>query len=267
MRHLRDLDLRIRQWPPQDDVDSFQTDHNVLPLDYGPDTLRSLSLIYECSFGCNEAFQKGLLDRFTNLTSLFVHPLSNELCNYLSRANVQLEQFRTIILGYDEHLSDPTPAIDIENFITMLSSPSLRTLRELRIIVDCNDLQLFHDPRILEVICENTQSVEELVLGLTFDTSWCLQIQRLQKLKLFHWYVPVEDYYDSLNAMKGLDQLLLFPESRRLVNLVGRRLARHLYISAFQHFVRQPTVRVDILSRVEYRDLCEWEMGPSVYAG
>jgi hypothetical protein len=182
---------------------------------------------------------------------------------------VQLEQFRTTIISYDDELSDPLPVIDIGNVITMLSSPSLRSLRELRIIVGFSELQPFYCLHIFEVICENIQSVEELVLGLSFDKSWCLQIQRLQKLKLFHWYVPVEDCRDSLNAVEGLDQLLLDPESDwdGDLDLVGIHLAMHFYKSAFQHFVSRPTVRVDIMRRVTYRALCDWEMGPSVYVG
>jgi hypothetical protein len=249
----------VNHHPPHpDDLlqpdDPPEHDTGVLPLRYCSNTLLKLTLQYEKSFDANEACRLGRFHRFTNLTSLSVHPFTNELCDYISSASVQLVQLGTAITKHGN-------IIQLGNVIDMFSAPSLRNLQHLRIAIYHRKEWSFNYPRIHEAICQNLGSLENLILGLGFDTSWCTQWRQLEKLKTLRWYVPASACHDSLRVVSRMGQYQADPDSKW--ESMPERLRGYLYESASLPVVEHLFIRV--MDRYSYREVCDSHTGPSWY--
>ena len=97
-------------------------------------SLTHLALLFGYEeFWLDDAFEARILDRFVNLKSLYVHPFSNELCDFLLRiTTIELNEFRTTVLS-DHGL------VDRLKIVAMFSKPSLRSLRSLCFAVEDHD--------------------------------------------------------------------------------------------------------------------------------
>lgn len=175
------------------------TGRHILPFD-SASTLTHLSILcsrgeFVCDRDCaNEAF-----DIFVNLKSLFVHPLSDDMCDLLLRGSLRrLESFRTTVTRLEGF-------IDIKKVVDVLAGPSLRSLKTLRIIIDYDEAwtddgvwcPYYED--IAETITTNIDQLGLLVLGMGLNALWFPKFTRLRELKTLVWYAPL-GYWKHDNA-------------------------------------------------------------------
>jgi hypothetical protein len=234
----------------------------VIPVNSSDSITKLILKYWEPPFQCNNAVANGAFDSFVNLTSLFLHPLSNEICDFLIRANFSLKDFRTT--ATKEYGED----VDMRKVVNMLSSPSLSKLETLRIAFEPRKQWRPFYPQIVEQITFHLGStLKELVIGMEMDTAWSSKFKRLVKLRRFLWYVPDENYDDILDIDDAHKAPPGLYESHRPAEYIKSRAklnsdAEQQYMAAFDHSPDPPLVTFRILS---WEEFCGYGEDPNLY--
>jgi hypothetical protein len=256
MQHLADLQVGFSQYRLREEV----RDDRILPLQYGRRTLSKLWLLYEECFLPSLGIL-GLADPFPNLTSLSLHPFTNDLCDYISTASIRLVQFRTTVTE-----ADNMPILS--NITNMFSAPSLANLKELRIAFQYQEEQRPEYERIFHSICARLLHLEGMVLGISFDTAWFAQLTNLQKLTDMVWYIPADDCRDTLHGMMPELPDLRNSDPESGLDSLRTSLVNHFQYNKFDQLKVLPHTYINlmVLTRDGYRNLCDMNAAPSIYA-
>jgi hypothetical protein len=194
-----------------------------------------------CDVDCaNRAF-----DEFVNLTSLFVHPLSNEMCDVLLRSKIKLNDFRTTVRTNRGH-------IYIEKVVRLIRASSLCSVKTLRMVFehdyDWTEEDEFcpYYARLAEAITTDHYEIESLVLGIGIHTDWFTNFARLTSLKTLVWYVPNgycrdESFDDSVATRDVVDPVLL----RNMAVICKNKLD-----GVFRGFAEKPLIDLMVLSTI-----------------
>lgn len=178
--------------------DVVHNDTNLfVPLDTFT-TLEHLSLLDPTDHGTPfaNALEGTLFGTFTNLTSLFLWPLSTDICKDLANSTLRLTELRatcTFDVGYDGEDEFDSAASSV---LRLLSSDSCRTLRQLSLVLEFGD-ENFHE-NIVETITTRLTNLDDLTLGLGLSTTWFSLFARLRSLEKLVWYVPRDCWWDPL---------------------------------------------------------------------
>jgi hypothetical protein len=261
MQHLEDVRIHFAQYSLRTLV---HNDDRILPIQYGGRTLSKLWLLYEEEF-LSTLGTHSLRDAFPNLTSLSLHPFTNDLCNYISTSSIRLLQFRTTI-------TDTVDMPSLWSIASMISAPSLATLKELRIVFKFQEAHDSQYERIFRTICARLLQLEELVIGISFDTVWCAQLRNLQNLKRLVWYIPEADCHDSLHVVPEI-RYLGDPDLDDIARLdvlraVGWAFENYIHDSVFNGSIinTRDNIEVWVFNSNGCRNLCDVNIAPSIYA-
>jgi hypothetical protein len=208
-----------------------------------------------CDADCgNRAF-----DEFVNLNTLYVHPLSDNMCDVLLRSKIRLREFRTTVMSIYGH-------IHIAKVVRMLSASSLRFLKKLIIAFEHDDTWTgdsgfcpFYE-QITKAITRDHYELESLVLGLGINSDWLPNFSRLAMLRELTWYVP-----------SGYCRI----ETRAITFMADRISCK--FDRVFDGFVRKPLVAMWVLGRyphpntglmigTKYESVTRCDRAPSLYA-
>jgi hypothetical protein len=151
--------------------------HPFLPL-RSAETLTKLNLA-----GIDFPYFDGdSLDAFINLKSLSIGPLCDSICNFIVRARIQLDVFKT------EFRKRYAP---IEIFVNLLRAESLRNLKEFGL---SNWVGWSHrDPTerfwflAIDAFTSMLPSVEEVQLDGPLHLECCQYFARMANLKILNW--------------------------------------------------------------------------------
>jgi hypothetical protein len=226
----------------------------ILPIKSAK-TLNHLAILYSDSdFACDFACINGTFDLFVNLTSLFVHPLSDPMCDVIIHANFNLKEFRTTV--YEDGI------INIRKVISLFSTVSLRNLQMLRITFSGPDAWGSHFAGVAQCITANLVNLQELVLGMGMDTTWSAMFTRLSKLRRLVWYVQEDDWYDP--ARFGGDEDLDLIELAGNLKLMSE-IAIKRFDAAFCEFAERPVIDIEVYREHIDGCICECNMWPILY--
>lgn len=166
--------------------------NGLIPVD-SVTSLTHLALIFGYEdFWLNDAFDDGDFDGFVNLKSLYIHPLSNAVCDFLIRSTIELKELRTTVIKKYGNV--------IRKVITIFSKPSLRNLCSLCFAMeDHREWRPLYES-VIESITTNLTNIEEMVIGMGMDASWWPMFTKLRYLKRLIWFVP-EDACESSGVM------------------------------------------------------------------
>jgi F-box domain len=210
-------------------------------------------LCFGQGFCCNVDCANKAFNEFVNLTSLFVRPLTKEMCDVLLRSRkIKLNDFRATLIGTHRSTDINYSFIDHELFnkvIRLLSaSSSLRSVKTLRLAFghDYNRTQtdqfLPYFARIAEAITTNHYEIESLVLGIGINTDWFAKFARLTSLKTLVWYVSSTYFQDrrmtNILGTSGIDADLLH-------NIAVD--CKNTFDGVFQGLVEKPLVDLIVL--------------------
>lgn len=229
----------------------------ILPINCTK-TLTHLAILYSHSdFECDNACINGTFDRFVNLTSLFVHPLSDPMCDVLHRSKFILNDFRTTLRE--------NGTLDIDKVVRLFSSASLRHLQVLRIAFTGPDEWPVYYPRILESITTRLRNLEELVLSMGLNTTWSEMLTRLSSLKRLVWYVPEDNWRDPLGLKSCPPGAANLWETLLLSQKDKADIAKERFIAAFKGFVEKPHVEFQIYGDHMEGGICECNLCPILF--
>jgi len=131
----------------------------------------------------------GGLGAFINLKSLYIHPMTNELCDFLARASTKLNELRTTVIK--KH-GTATLAKIIDLFT---NSVGLKNLSSLCLAVEENNDWRSSYQRLAKCITMKLCGIEEIVFGMGMDVLWLPMFGNLTYLKRMMWYVPGDDSF------------------------------------------------------------------------
>jgi hypothetical protein len=253
MRYLEHVYICFEQYSVH--TEHLPRDNRILPLTYGAQTICKLWLHYEERFLCTLGTH-ALRDPFPNLTSLSLHPFTHDLCNYISTSNIRLVQLRTTVV---DNMDTP----DLWTIANLFSSPSLATLKELRLVFQFEEDQHSQYELIFQSICTRLLHLEELVLGLSFDTAWCPQLTNLQYLKFLHWYIPETGCRDSLRVIPQIGNPGV--EGIAWNGSLKLRFENYIRNRGWGRSGPRPGVEVWLLTSNDFGNLCDMRAAPTIY--
>lgn len=227
---LRDAS-RLSELHIQGDVNDKvkDTDESLVPLS-SASSLTYLALLENISDSYPDhdvppriPYQNGALDIFTNLTSLYIHPFTEPLCDFLSSTSkLHLIHFRTSIIA-------PFETAYFPRVIRMFSRPSFSKLESLRFGVSDEVEWTAYSAEITKAISTYLTGLEELVVGMDLDTTWCMWFSRCINLKRLVWFSPAPDGHRSCADLQAISQA-----------------AEDMFIAAFERFEEKPIVRCPV---------------------
>jgi hypothetical protein len=136
-------------------------------------SLTHLSVLLDKSeFLFESACTDGTFALFVNLTTLFVHPLTDPMCDVLMGGHFRLKHFRTTAIPRFGHLN-------LIKVIVMFSESSLRGLQSLTMAFEDNyEWRSSHSDLAL-AIATNLRRLNTLVIGMGIDPAWCSHFSSL----------------------------------------------------------------------------------------
>jgi len=171
---------------------TFNPKDGLLPVDSAA-SLTRLALLFERErFWLDEACRQGTFDKFVNLKSLYVHPLSHAVCDFLLDSTIELNEFRTTVI---KEYGDV-----VHKVIAMFSKRSLCNLHSLCLALEDHTEWRPLYQSIIDSITTNLTNVEQMVLGMGLDVSWWPMFAKLRQLQRLRWFVP-EDAYQGSQGM------------------------------------------------------------------
>jgi hypothetical protein len=190
LRGLRNLEkLVIYDYLLEENTPSRQY---FLPIDSAL-SLKNLQL-FARGTPSNVYNSKHLL-KFTNLSKITLQPLCNRLCKTLTAANfTHLRKLAAIVHAQSN--------ISIDKLLQFLKCQSLRSLQELRFLVEPLQWDLRSD--YLNIICTITthlSELEQIQLTTGINTAWCKQFSKLRKLEGIAWVCSEEECIDTNDLM------------------------------------------------------------------
>jgi len=208
-------------------------------------SLTQLSIIYRNPCVTNDLtmlWPSSLLDEFFNLTALCVSPLTNQICDFISHAKINLTDFRARVTNDAE--------VTANKIRDIFSARSLENLDHLRFVLDI-DFHELRDSCYLALVpgITNCGSLRELYLMMPFKVSWCEQISQLVELNTLVWYIPHTHCYDS----KGFPVPTDFEQPMPTEDWV-----RGSFEAAFGSFDLQPAMRIKVVHEIDIDIMSNW---------
>jgi hypothetical protein len=152
---------------------------------------------------------------------------------------------------------------DLWTIANMFSSPSLATLKELRLVFQFEEDQHSQYELIFQCICTRLLHLEELVLGLSFDTAWCPQLTNLQYLKHLLWHIPETGCRDSLRVIPQIGNPGV--EGIAWNGSLQWRLENYIRNRGWGRSGPRPGVKVWLLTSNDFGNLCDMRAAPTIY--
>jgi hypothetical protein len=230
-------------------------DHRLfVPVDGEVPTLRHLSLIDPTLHGGHweYALDGALFNPFTHLTSFFLWPLSNEICEALAKSTLRLTELRTTATadmgnGLEDDHESASRAV-----LKLLSSDSCSSLRRLTLILEFGDKD--YCDSVVSIITTSLDNLEDLTLGMGLNTEWFPKFASLPRLKKIVWYVH-EDLWWGPEV----------PGHPRPSVTVLTGLALDEFQKVSDRFDERPSVRIWVEPGGSYTRLCNCEDIPFIY--
>jgi hypothetical protein len=194
---IEDCDCRM-DFPHLELLHYFPLDHEI-PLDFdrmlpfnSKNTLRELSFNYPTPWPppIDDEKDSALLYQFENLTTLFVAPLSSELCRSLRQSPLRLKHFRSLTFFSDE-LFQTGALVDLLNSPVCANMESLQF--EMRIppynifgptVID-DDRRNVYEPLVRTVA--TLPRLEKLGLQYPLHPTWIQHFRASSRLKRLDW--------------------------------------------------------------------------------
>jgi hypothetical protein len=211
----------------------------------------ALTFAYD-EFWLDDTFRNGALDGFANLKSLYAHPLSDGMCDFLLRTTIELNELRTTVVK--QH-----GIANLLKIISMLSKPSLCHLRSMCLAIEDHVDWRASYQSIAESIVRSLTGIEEMVLGMGMDVSWWPMFTNLRNLKRLIWYVPGEDCrvtYDHEGDIVSDLNIDHLAKEARLYEIIE---------STFDEASQKPSVKVKIYQHGRYHCVCSCDALPCLY--
>ena len=131
------------------------------------------------------------LNPFLNLKLLAIHPIHDNICQYLIGANIRLTHFE---LSFSQLDNDVTP----QTVISLLAAPSLQNLKNL--ILRLPHLSPDMEIEILQAVAR-LRMVEELeLITWTLDISWAEWFSSMPNVRSIQWGVMVKVIPDDVSG-------------------------------------------------------------------
>jgi hypothetical protein len=126
-----------------------------------------------------------ILDKFVNLTSIHISPITKEMCDFITHTKISFRDFRT------SKCSDENGSLNLPELVNMLCAQSLRKLKQFRLAFNDSYQVEWRQcyPPILRTIISNLTSLEKLVLGMDVHASWSPEISQMPHLQELKWYI------------------------------------------------------------------------------
>lgn len=224
-------------------------------------SLTHLTVIYdpEDDIFFEDACADGTLELFRNLTSLFVHPLTDAMCDVLMGGHFRLKDFRTTGFGN----------VNLNKVIALFLESSLRGLRSLTMAFEDHYEWRSSYSALALAIATNLGKLESLVIGMGIDPVWCSHFSSLRKLRRIVWYVPESAWVhfpdpitEQENDFGPLETGTLDDFQRRLFKA---EYTEYMFAKAFRHFVESPSVTVEVMNGWMYRVVHDCHAVPYLY--
>ena len=210
-----------------------------LPL-HSAKVLTTLSVEFLNTENATGLLDTTALDRFVNLTTLRIDPLSNVVCKYLIHTSARLTSFMTSTYRKSQ--------VAYTTILSMFAAPSLQNLETLKFQYDVEveenwdeveeNWDEFETTPIVEAIARlsSLQNLD-LVLGLHQDD--IPLFGDLIQLKVFTWRAHIDDtmFYDP---ERKNEDVILEDETK------ARICALRLFQTAFATFREMPQISVDV---------------------
>jgi hypothetical protein len=119
---------------------------------------------------------KILLNQFVNLTHLCIQPLGNEMCDSVTSASFQLQDFETEFAK---------KFISKFKYLDIFAAQSLRHLKKLSL--ETYGLSKEHCRQIVVVITSNLHSLQHLEVNMGLDCSLCRLFTSMVHLRYLKW--------------------------------------------------------------------------------
>jgi len=165
--------LRLSSWD-----NTMHPNRPCLPLQ-SSQTLTELSLQY-CMDVNIPFFDTDSLSAFMNLKSLAIRPLTESICEFIIRAQIQLYFFEITIV--ERHAP-------IYRFVDMIQADCLRNLKEFGIAHFGHYKKVTEQYwfRVFDTFTSTLSSVEQLQLNTPLRLEWCQYFARMSNLKILNW--------------------------------------------------------------------------------
>lgn len=126
------------------------------------------------------------LAAFFNLKSFYIHPMTDSLCDFLTRTSIELDELRTTVIK--KH-----GTATLTEIINLFKNRSLRRISSLCLAVQDNDDWRSSYQSMVECITMRLRGIKEIVLGMGMDVAWLPMFCNLENLRRLTWYVPGDD--------------------------------------------------------------------------
>jgi hypothetical protein len=117
-----------------------------------------------------------LLNQFVNLTRLCIRPLGNEMCDSITGANFQLQDFETVFA--EKFISE-------SKYLNIFATQSLRHLEKLSL--QTYGLSKDQCRQIVVVVTSNLHSLQHLEVDMALDCSLCKLFMSMVHLRYLGW--------------------------------------------------------------------------------
>ena len=167
-----------------------------------------------------------LLNQFVNLTRLCIRPLGSEMCDSITSANFQLQDFETIFAH---------KFISESKYLDIFAAQSLRHLKKLSLRT--YELSKEQCRQIVVVVTSNLHSIQHLEVDMALDCSLCKLFMSMVHLKYLQWrcsYKLFDANDESLQGGKSFQK-----------SIIRTDIAKKSFELAFADFAHKP--RLDIV--------------------
>jgi hypothetical protein len=162
-----------------------------------------------------------VINTFVNLTSLWIDPLTPEICEFLTHSRLNLIRFTTTVEKRYE--------ISMESLSHALLAECLRKVETLRLTVGTIDKHAVTTLQpVVDVITTKLLSIRHCVLEMGLDLRWCTQFGSLHVLEQLVWVI-VDD------AIHGFGP-----------DVFARSKVGEIVFSGFEEFVKKPRILLEV---------------------
>ena len=173
-----------------------------------------------------------LVNQFVNLTHLCIRPLGDEMCDSITRANFQLQDFETVFA--EKFISE-------SKYLDIFAGQSLRHLKKLSL--KTYGLSKEQCRQIVVVLTSNLHSLQHLEVNMALDCSSCRLFTSMIDLRYLQWHCSYSLFDADGEPLPGGDPS---QKSTNRTRIAKNRtsIAKKSFELAFADFAQKP--RLDI---------------------
>lgn len=175
------------------------------------------------------------LAAFFNLKCFYIHPMTDDLCDFLARTSIELDELRTTVIK--KH-----GTATLTKIINLFKNRSLRRISSLCLAVQDNNDWRSSYQSMVECITTGLRGIEEIVLGMGMDVAWLPMFCNLENLRRLTWYVPGDDSFAFTAKMPNDWDILAIDNWQDRFMWKGRDFIPE-FLSGFQEI---PKVKVKV---------------------